>query len=116
MTTHDTLVKKGCTMVQDTNDIYNLIKSPLYGVVRGSRNGSDHVSFDIHNKKTPSDWMHIEIHDTYMEISKYGNMGSEYYENISTTTKQGLETVKRFKKILTAKYAIAVIKQHSNTR
>ena len=103
-------------MIINSNDIYKLIKSPLYETRRSSRDGLDCLRYDVHNKMIPSDWIHIDIYDTYMEIFKYKNRGSEYYENISATTEQGRETVKRFKKILNAKHAIAVIKRHTNNR
>ena len=68
-------------MIQNTNDIYELIKSPLYAVSPAST----YHHYDIYNTSIPSDWMRVVFRDNYMEICKYKDRGSEYYENIITT-------------------------------
>ena len=93
-------------MIQNTNDIYEIVRSPSYAVMPNS----GYKQYYAYNKKTPSDYIRFEIHDTYMEIYKYKNMNSEYYENIVITNKRGNEIAKQFKKILLAKRAVARIK------
>ena len=97
-------------MIQNTDDIYEIIRSPLYAVTPNS----GYKQYYVYNKKAPSDYIRIEIHDTYMEIYKYKNMNSEYYENIATTNDIGRQIAKRFKKILLAKRALAKIKKHTS--
>ena len=96
-------------MIQNTNDIYELIKSPLYAV---SPSSTYHY-YDIYNTSIPSDWMRVVFRDNYMEICKYKDRGSEYYENIITTSKDGQEIAKRFKKLLFAKRTVARMKMFS---
>ncbi len=100
------LCKKVLDMIQNTNDIYKLIKSPSYTVAPDS----SYKFYTAYNKQFPNDCVHIHFFDTYMEIYKYKNMNSEYYENIVTTNKRGNEIAKQFKKTLMAKRAVARIK------
>lgn len=99
-------------MIQNINDIYELIKSPLYSV----NPDSTYHCYDVYNTSIPSDWMRVEFRDNHMEIFKYKNRGSEYYENIITTSKDGQEIAKRFKKILFTKRTVARMKMFSEKR
>ena len=95
-----------------TNDIYKLIKSPSYAVTPNS----SYKVYYVYNKQVHSECIHVHFFDTYMEIYKYKNMNSEYYENIVTTNKRGNEIAKQFKKTLMAKRAVARIKMVSEKR
>lgn len=76
-------------MVQDTNDIYKLIKSPLYVAQYNSWDGTQ-VSYILYNTIAPQERITVHyVDDKYMDIYKFNNMNSEYYERISRENKQG---------------------------
>ena len=94
-------------MIQDINDIYQLIKSPAYAVKYDPCETMQ--KYDMFNTQQPLDHIHIEIFNTFMEIYKYKNMNSEYYEKIPTTNKHGQKIVKQFKELLLSKTLAAIV-------
>lgn len=98
-------------MIQNTNDIYKLIKSPAYSAVYKPVEPtiSNHTTYDLFNVVMPSDRICIDIYDTYMEIYKSKNMNTEYYEHISTTNQRGRKTLERFKELLLNKNLAAMV-------
>ena len=98
-------------MVQTLNDIYKLIKSPAYHAqyVPPTPEIRAHTSYDLFNT-TAAEHIHIEIHNTFMDIYKYKNMNSEFYANVRMTNKRGLKTMERFKELLFMKTLAAMMK------
>ena len=80
-------------MVQNMHDICKLITSSVYQIkynpTANHSKGKKGSSFNLVNQKNSLDYIHIEICKNVMEISKFKNMNSEFYESISTTTKRG---------------------------
>ena len=98
-------------MIQNTNDIYKLIKSPMYLAEYRAPTAEKnlYLSYNLFHKISPYERIHIAIYDKYMEIYKYSHMNSEYYEYVRTTNKRGQKTLQRFKDILFAKNIAAMV-------
>ena len=98
-------------MIQNTNDIYKLISSPLYVAQYTPTDGQKQSSwsYNLFNKNAPHERINIEIHSTHMEIRKYSHMNYEYYENVRTTNQRGQQILQRFKDILFVKQLAAMV-------
>ncbi len=98
-------------MIQNTNDVYKLIKSRAYSAVYKPVEPiiSNHTTHNLFNVVMPADRIRIDIYDTYMEIYKSKNMNTEYYEHIITTNQRGQKTLKRFKDLLFNKNLVAMV-------
>ena len=92
-------------MIQNANDIYKLIMSPVYvmNYKHVFDQMQDYTSYNFRNSVAPFECIQITIYDKHMEIYKSKNMNSEYYENIRTTNKRGQKTMQYFKELLSAK-------------
>ena len=103
-------------MIQNMHDICKLVALPDYQTTympfANDGKGKKATSFNIVNKSNSLDYIHVEICQNIMEISKFTNMNSEYYERISTNTKQGKKIYDLF---MTKRFAAmrADIEQHS---
>ena len=99
-------------MVQNSNDIYKLIKSKQYNAVYTPADGRvcDYVSYAFFNTNKPTERINVEIHKTHMDIYKFNNMNSEYYETIRTTNKCGQKTLQRFKDQIFVKNIAAMMR------
>ena len=93
-------------MIQNTNDIYNLIKSPSY-VAKYNSWDNGPVSYHLFNKVAPYERISVfYIDDKYMDIYKFNHMNSEYYERVSRKNKDG----KKIREMLFAKRTAAMVK------
>lgn len=96
-------------MIKNTNNIDKLIKSPLYAAQYNSW-GHGTISYVLYNATAPHERIHVYKDKKYLDIYKFNNMNSEYFEQVSLGTKRG----KQLHDILFSKH-IAAMLEHIQT-
>lgn len=94
-------------MIQNTNDVYNLIKRPEYTMPFNRGNMGPCGKYSIRNNS--GDRVDITLGVRHVEISAFHNMNSLYYETISKTNAAGRAEYKRFHELLLAKHITALV-------
>ena len=94
-------------MIQNLNDFYKLIKSPMYHATYNPYSeDTPGLNFSLINDIAPFDYVRVSILKNNMELYKYKNMNSEFYAHVRTTTKIG----KKIHDLLIAKRMVAMVK------
>jgi len=93
-------------MIQNTNDIYNLIKQPEYVMPFLRKDMKPYGKYSVHNNA--GDRVDIILGVRHVEISVFHNMNSVYYETMSKSNTAGRTEYKRFRELLTQKHIAAL--------
>ena len=88
-------------MIQNTNDIYDLIKSPRYSVLNYPKS-SVHGFYTVIDFNT-NEKIVVKLGLKNIEIRKSKNMNFEYYEEIPVRDNVSRLTYKQFKTLLAKK-------------